>query len=102
MRSFTVLAGLCVLTCGQLAFSAEAGDKPIVVASLNLVTHEATVAQGSLEAFGSVGLPQAPETSKPSAPKARRFLVVAASRVTPETKVPQGSLEAFSSVGLPQ
>jgi len=77
MRTFTVLAGLCVLACSQVAFSGEAANKPIVVA-------DATVKHAP-------------------APKAHPAAVlVTASRVTRETSVPQGSLEGFGSVGLPR
>jgi len=99
-----------------VAFSAEAADKPIVVAAVNLkpeapkvrpasvsvttseqTTRETSIPEGNLEKFGSVGLPQLEQLE---APKVRLALVSV--RVTRETSIPEGSLEKFSSVGLPQ
>jgi len=64
MRTYIVLAGLVLVAAGQAAFSAETASKPAVIAkqatkaSASRVTRENPVAEGSLEAFGSVGLPQ--------------------------------------------
>ena len=73
MRGSIVLAGVFALFLGQ---SAVAADKPIVVAEVTVkqaaqrvrpiavstaamrATREAAIPEGSLEAFGSVGLPQ--------------------------------------------
>jgi hypothetical protein len=60
-------------------------------------TRETFIPEGSLEKFGSVGLPQLEQTE---APKVRPALVSV--RVTRETSIPEGSLEKFGSVGLPQ
>jgi len=76
MRTFTVLVGLCVLACGQVAFSGEAA-KPIVVA-------DATMKQAPASRVRPVAVP------------------VTVSGATRETSVTQGSLEGFGSVGLPQ
>jgi hypothetical protein len=68
MRTHIVLAGLVLVAAGQVAFSAETASKPVLVASATAkqatkasasrVNRENPVAEGSLEAFGSVGLPQ--------------------------------------------
>ena len=74
MRSMTTLVGLFLLAGSPAAFSAGAADKPVIVAMAHvkkaeaktshaatpvvLVTHETAVPEGSLEKFGSVGLPQ--------------------------------------------
>jgi hypothetical protein len=74
MRSLTIVAGLFLLAGGQVALSADAADKPIVVAAAkpqvrevraapvhvtaSLVTRETSVPEGSLEKFGAVGLPR--------------------------------------------
>jgi uncharacterized lipoprotein YajG len=76
MRSLTILAGLFLLAGGQVALSADTANKPIVVAAaqpkseapkvspasvsvtVSRVTRETSVPEGSLEKFGSVGLPQ--------------------------------------------
>jgi hypothetical protein len=76
MRSFTVLVGVFLLASGQIAVSADAANKPIVVAAVK---------------------------SKLEAPQVRTASVsVTVSRVTRETAIPEGSLEKFGSVGLPQ
>lgn len=71
MRNLKILVGLSVLA----AVSAYAADKPVVVAAVNLkqaapqvrqvslsavskATRETSIEEGSLEKFGSVGLPQ--------------------------------------------
>jgi hypothetical protein len=74
MRSLTIVAGLFLLATGQVAVSADAASKPIVIAAAKLdapevrtasvsvsvskATREKSVPEGSLEKFGSVGLPQ--------------------------------------------
>lgn len=76
MRSSTVLVGLFLLAGGQAVVAADAADKPIVVtavilkhaapkihqasvsATVSRVTPETSIPEGSLEKFGSVGLPQ--------------------------------------------
>ena len=76
MRGFTVLVGMFLLASGQVAVSADAANKPIVVAAVK---------------------------SKLEAPQVRTASVpVTVSRVTRETSIPEGSLEKFGSVGLPQ
>jgi hypothetical protein len=74
MRSLTIVAGLFLLASGQVALSADAADKPIVVAAAKLQAREVRAAP----------------------------VQVTVSRVTRETSVPEGSLEKFGSVGLPQ
>jgi hypothetical protein len=76
MRSLTIVAGLFLLASGQVALSADAADKPVMVAAVNAT-------------------PKAPKVGAASAS-------VIVSRVTRETSVPEGSLEKFGSVGLPQ
>jgi hypothetical protein len=76
MRSLTIIAGLFLLASGQIALSADAAYKPIVVAAAQ---------------------------AKSAAPKVRPASVsVTVSRVTRETSVPEGSLEKFGATGLPQ
>jgi hypothetical protein len=76
MRCLTIFAGLFLLAGSHVALSADAANKPIIVAAAQ---------------------------AKPEAPKVRPASVsVTVSRVTPETSVPEGSLEKFGSVGLPQ
>ena len=68
MRTYVALAGLVLVAAGQSAFSADTTSKPVMVsavsaksvakASASRVTRETSVPEGSLEAFGSVGLPQ--------------------------------------------
>ena len=68
MRSSIVFAGLVLVAAGQSAFSADTISKPVMVsavtaksatkASASRVTRETSIPEGSLEAFGSVGLPQ--------------------------------------------
>jgi len=69
MRNYVALAGLVLVAAGQSAFSADTTSKPVMVvsavtaksvakASASRVTRETSVPEGSLEAFGSVGLPQ--------------------------------------------
>jgi len=68
MRSYIVLAGAVLLAAGQSAFSADTTGKPVMVAAVTVksaakaspsrVTRETSIPEGSLEAFGSVGLPQ--------------------------------------------
>jgi uncharacterized lipoprotein YajG len=76
MRSLTILAGLFLLAGSDVALSADAANKPIVVAAAQ---------------------------TKSKAPEVRFASVsVTVSRVTHETSVPEGSLEKFGSVGLPR
>ena len=75
MRSLTIFAGLFLLASGQVAMSADAASKPIVVAAVH---------------------------AKAKAAKAPASVSVTGSLVTRETSVPEGSLEKFGSVGLPQ
>lgn len=65
MRSYIVLAGLVLAAAGHSAFSADQAvmvsavtAKHATKASASRVTKENSIPQGSLEAFGSVGLPQ--------------------------------------------
>ena len=76
MRSLTIFAGLILLAGSHVALSADAGDQPIMVAAVQAkreaagvraasvsvtalrATRETSVPEGSLEKFGSVGLPQ--------------------------------------------
>lgn len=74
MRNLTIFAGLFLLAYGQVAVSADAASKPIVIAaakmeapqvrtasvavSVSKATREKSVPEGSLEKFGAVGLPQ--------------------------------------------
>ena len=74
MTKLMVVMGLFSVAYGQLAMSADAADKPIVLAAAKVarpaahptaasaavsrVTRENVVPEGSLERFGSVGLPQ--------------------------------------------
>jgi hypothetical protein len=76
MRKLMVVLGLFSLAYGQVAISADAADKPIVLAAVK-AKHVAPVVQ------------PAPAHA-------------AVSRVTRENVVPEGSLEKFGSVGLPQ
>lgn len=60
MRAAILVAG-CFLVASS-TFAAEpqrsTATKPVVVATVTGATHEKSVPQGSLEMFGSVGLPQ--------------------------------------------
>jgi hypothetical protein len=61
MRAAVLVAG-CFLVASS-TFAAEpqmrsTATKPVVVATVTGATHEKSVPQGSLEMFGSVGLPQ--------------------------------------------
>jgi len=61
MRAAILVAG-CFLVASS-TFAAEpqmrsTATKPVVVATITGATHEKSVPQGSLEMFGSVGLPQ--------------------------------------------
>jgi hypothetical protein len=61
MRAAILVAG-CFLVASS-TFAAEpqltsAATKPVVVATVTGATREKSVPQGSLEMFGSVGLPQ--------------------------------------------
>jgi len=66
MRRLTILAGLFLLAGSHVALSADAVSNPIIVAAVNakpqapksMVTRETSVPEGSLEKFGSVGLPR--------------------------------------------
>ena len=76
MKKLMVVMGLFSLAYGQFAMSADAADKPIVLAAVKAkhvgpagksapapaavsrVTRENVIPEGSLERFGSVGLPQ--------------------------------------------
>jgi uncharacterized lipoprotein YajG len=70
MRSLTIFAGLFLLAGSHAALSADAADRPIMVAAAQNVraasvsvtasraNRETSVPEGSLEKFGSVGLPQ--------------------------------------------
>ena len=68
MRTYIVLAGLVLVAAGQTAFSADTVSKPVMISavtakqatkpSASRVTRETSIPEGSLEAFGSVGLPQ--------------------------------------------
>ena len=73
MRSLTIFAGLFLLASGQVALSADAADKPIVVAAVKMEAAEVRTAA----------------------------VAVSVSRATREKSVPEGSLEKFGSVGLP-
>ena len=77
MRKLMVVMGLFVLAYGQVAMSADAADKPIVLAAVKAKN-------------------VAPAVQPPAPAHA------AVSRVTRENVIPEGSLERFGSVGLPQ
>ena len=61
MRSFAVLVGLCVLACGQVAFSAEAADKPVLVAVAKVETGKPKAVQADKK----VSIPKTTTTDTP-------------------------------------
>ena len=69
----------------------------LLVASSAFAQNEA-IPEGSLEKFGSTGLPQVETVAKVAAVRP----VKVSPRVTKETQVPEGSLEKFGATGLGQ